>query len=157
MTQTNFELIKEFHRVFGRTPDPNSPTLRDYECRLLRAKLVFEEFKELIHELGFELKADPFDETIHLNPIYPFYNNEKHLNLAKIAKECSDLLYVTYGTGAALGLDLDRAYVDVHTSNMSKLDENGQVIRREDGKVLKGPNYKEPDLNWINSDKETKS
>ncbi len=42
--------------------------------------------------------------------------------------------------------DLDEALNRVHESNMSKLDEDGKPIYREDGKVLKGPNYKPPDL-----------
>ncbi len=45
-----------------------------------------------------------------------------------------------------MGWDLDKAMDLVHESNMSKLDEDGNPIYREDGKVLKGPNYKPPNL-----------
>ena len=45
-----------------------------------------------------------------------------------------------------MGWDLDEALDRVHESNMTKLGEDGKPIRREDGKVLKGPNYKAPDL-----------
>ena len=58
----------------------------------------------------------------------------------------TDILYVTYGYGAALGMDLDTSFKRVHESNMSKLDEDGKPIFREDGKVLKGPNYFKPNL-----------
>jgi predicted HAD superfamily Cof-like phosphohydrolase len=46
-----------------------------------------------------------------------------------------------------LGNELVEAYRRVHISNMSKLGEDGKPIYRDDGKVLKGPNYKPPDLN----------
>ena len=45
-----------------------------------------------------------------------------------------------------LVIDLDACFAEVHASNMSKLDENGVPIYREDGKVLKGPNFFAPDL-----------
>jgi predicted HAD superfamily Cof-like phosphohydrolase len=63
-------------------------------------------------------------------------------------KEGADLLYVLLGTFVSLGLgdQLIEAFERVHISNMSKLDENGKPIYREDGKVLKGPNYKSPNL-----------
>ena len=61
-------------------------------------------------------------------------------------KELADLVYVTYGCAATFGWDLDEAVRRVHASNMSKLGEDGQPIYREDGKVLKGPNYEEPNL-----------
>ena len=61
-------------------------------------------------------------------------------------KELCDLVYVCYQFAANEGWDLDEAMDRVHKSNMSKLDENGQPIYREDGKVLKGPNYKPPNL-----------
>ena len=65
---------------------------------------------------------------------------------AALVKELCDVLYVTYGFGATFGIDLDKAFALVHASNMSKVGEDGIPIRREDGKILKGPNYWEPDL-----------
>lgn len=61
-------------------------------------------------------------------------------------KELADLVYVCYQYAENLGWDLDEAYSRVHASNMSKLGEDGNPIYREDGKVLKGPNYSPPDL-----------
>lgn len=63
-----------------------------------------------------------------------------------LVKELSDLVFVCYQFAAAFNIDLDEAMSRVFESNMSKLDENGQAIFREDGKVLKGPNYRKPDL-----------
>ncbi len=61
-------------------------------------------------------------------------------------QELADLVYVCYQYAANMSWDLDEALNRVHESNMSKLDEDGKPIYREDGKVLKGPNYKPPDL-----------
>jgi len=68
------------------------------------------------------------------------------LNSADCLKELADLVYVCYQYAENLGWDLDEALNRVHESNMSKLGENGQPIRRDDGKVLKGPNYQPPTL-----------
>jgi predicted HAD superfamily Cof-like phosphohydrolase len=61
-------------------------------------------------------------------------------------KELADLVYVCYQFAASQEWDLDEAMRRIHDSNMSKLDEHGKPIYRPDGKVLKGPNYKEPYL-----------
>ena len=71
-----------------------------------------------------------------------FHLKDEHEQL----KELCDLVYVCYQFAANEGWDLDEAMDRVHKSNMSKLDENGQPIYRQDGKVLKGPNYKPPNL-----------
>lgn len=65
---------------------------------------------------------------------------------AHVIKELADLVYVCYQLAAFLGVDIDEALNRVHHSNMSKLDEDGQPIFNLAGKVMKGPNYKEPDL-----------
>jgi len=63
-----------------------------------------------------------------------------------LLKELADLVYVCHQMAAAFGWDLQTAHNRVHGSNMSKLGEDGKPIRREDGKILKGPNYFEPSL-----------
>jgi NTP pyrophosphatase (non-canonical NTP hydrolase) len=95
----------------------------DQKQKDLRVHLIEEEFNEVRYEL--------LKET---------------LNKGSLAKELSDLIYVIYGTALVFDIDLDIAFEQVHLSNMSKLDENGEVIRRDDGKVLKGTNYFEPDM-----------
>jgi len=65
---------------------------------------------------------------------------------ANCLKELADLVYVCYQYAENMGWDLDEALHRVHESNMSKLDEDGKPIYREDGKVLKGPNYAPPNL-----------
>ena len=70
-------------------------------------------------------------------------------DLVEVADALTDLLYVVYGAGHAYGIDLDKCFDEVHRSNMSKLGLDGKPIYRDDGKVLKGPNFFQPDLNNI--------
>ena len=67
-------------------------------------------------------------------------------NHYEVLKELSDLVFVCYQFAATYGLDLDTAMDRVFESNMSKLGDDGKPIYREDGKVLKGPKYKKPNL-----------
>lgn len=122
---TNFQKVQEFHRVFSVDDDPQVPTIPSKEILELRWKLISEEYLELRDEL-FLTYGMFFEKP----------------DLAKVAKEMADLLYVIYGTYAAMGIDADKVFAEVHASNMSKLGEDGKPIRREDGKVLKGPNYR---------------
>lgn len=57
-----------------------------------------------------------------------------------------DMMVVIIGTALSFGIDIEKVMRRIHASNMSKLDENGKPIYRDDGKVLKGPNYKPPVL-----------
>ena len=70
-------------------------------------------------------------------------SDELHQNALK---ELADLVYVCYQYAENMGWFLDEALDRVHKSNMSKLDDNGEPIYRDDGKVLKGPNYAPPYL-----------
>ena len=89
--------------------------------------LIVEEFKEFL-----EAEGGLFRESISIK--------------ADALKELADLVYVCYQYADNMGWDLDEAMDRVHESNMSKLDEYGKPIYRDDGKVLKGPNYKPPNL-----------
>lgn len=73
-------------------------------------------------------------------------SEESKVEKAHTIKELADLIYVCYQLAAFLTVDIDEALDRVHNSNMSKLDDDGQPIFNEHGKVMKGPNYKEPDL-----------
>jgi len=96
--------------------------------RTLQRRLIVEEFKEFL---------DAENQLIMGLTV----------NSAECLKELADLVYVCYQYAANLSWDLDEALDRVHQSNMSKLDDNGNPIYREDGKVLKGPNYQPPNLN----------
>lgn len=126
---TNYEKVREFHRAFGSELDQKiSGRLVD-----LRLNLIEEEWYELTQEF-----YEPQD-----------YMLKDKVDKTKVAKELADLLYVVYGTAATFGIDIDRVFDEVHKSNMSKLGEDGKPVYREDGKVLKGPNYQPPKLDWI--------
>ena len=66
-----------------------------------------------------------------------------------LLKELADVIYVANGYAATFGWDLDEAVRRVHASNMSKFDENGKHVLRDDGKVLKGDWYEDPDLSVL--------
>jgi len=89
--------------------------------------LIVEEFKEFL-----EAESSLFRDSPNIR--------------SEALKELADLVYVCYQYAENMGWDLDEAMDRVHESNMSKLDEYGKPIYREDGKVLKGPNYQPPNL-----------
>ena len=70
----------------------------------------------------------------------------KNKDLVEVADALTDILYVTYGAGHALGINLNECFDEVQNSNMSKLGSNGKPIYNDKGKVMKGPNYFKPDL-----------
>ena len=115
------EQAKEFRLGFQVT---NSTTPAS---RTGQRTLIVEEFKEFLDAENQLLK-------------------DFKINSAECLKELADLVYVCYQYAENLGWDLDEALDRVHQSNMTKLGADGKPIRREDGKVLKGPNYKPPTL-----------
>jgi len=100
------------------------PEFPDFSTRELRLELIREEYEEL-------------EEAI------------ENRDIVEVADALTDLLYVIYGAGHAFGIDLDACYTEVHYSNMSKLGPDGTPLKREDGKVIKGPDFFEPDLKSI--------
>ena len=95
----------------------------------MQVGLINEESREFL-EAAEEMYADPENPDLR----------------EAVVKELSDLVFVCYQFAATYGIDLDKAMTLVFESNMSKLDEQGMPIYREDGKVLKGPNYQPPNL-----------
>jgi len=120
---SNFELVGDFMEAFGQKVELE-PTWPDFNTRELRLDLIQEELDELAQAM-------------------------EDRDMVQIADALTDLLYVVYGAGHAFGIDLDECFQEVHSSNMSKLGPNGKPIHREDGKVMKGPGYYEPDLESI--------
>ena len=88
-----------------------------------------------------KLRIDLIKEE--LNELEEAINNN---NLVEVADALTDILYVTYGAGCAYGIDLDKCFKEVQRANMSKLGNDGKPIYNEKGKVMKGPNYLEPNL-----------
>ena len=99
----------------------------DRQTRGVQHRIIVEEFKEFLEAEGML-----------------FMHGRNHQEEA--LKELADLIYVCYQYAENMGWLLDEALNRVHESNMSKLGADGKPIYRDDGKVLKGPNYKPPNL-----------
>jgi len=116
----------------------------------------FDKVKIFMETFGQEVKEKPSFSTIKVNKLrYDLIKEEldelqeamKNKDLLEVADALTDILYVTYGAGHALGIDLDKCFQEVQNSNMSKLNEDGKPIYNESGKIMKGPKYFKPNLN----------
>ena len=117
---SNFSKVGIFMKTFGQEVK-NKPSFSSDKINKLRIDLIKEEIDELTDAM-------------------------KNKDLLEVADALTDILYVTYGAGHAFGIDLDKCFDEVQNSNMSKLDEKGNPIYNDSGKVMKGPNYFKPDL-----------
>ena len=115
----------------------------------------FNKVKTFMETFGQEVKIKPSFSTNKINSLrYDLIKEEleelkvamKSKDLLEVADALTDILYVTYGAGHAFGIDLDKCFEEVQSSNMSKLGKDGKPIYSENGKVMKGPNYFKPDL-----------
>jgi predicted HAD superfamily Cof-like phosphohydrolase len=117
--------VAEFHEVFkiGNAKDITLLEEKDYS---LRYNLIKEENEEYLDAC-------------------------KNKDIIEIADALGDQLYILCGTILKHGLQhkIEEVFDEIHRSNMSKLDEQGKPIFREDGKVLKGNNYFKPDIKKI--------
>ncbi|MFK8283042.1 pyrophosphohydrolase domain-containing protein [Capnocytophaga cynodegmi] len=107
---------------------------------------------------GLGIKQEPMvnlkDEIINLRFKLMAEENEEYLEAARnkdiveVADALGDMLYILCGTIIEHGLQhkIEEVFSEIHRSNMSKLDENGNPIYREDGKVMKGANYFKPNI-----------
>jgi predicted HAD superfamily Cof-like phosphohydrolase len=120
------EQVTEFHKAFGLPIADKPHTCVDLNLSSLRHSLILEEVNEL-------------------------YVAQVEKDLSSIADGICDCIYVLMGTAITYGLGsrLEEIFDEVHRSNMSKLVPDGSVLRREDGKVLKGPLFTPPDLKKI--------
>jgi len=120
--KTTVEQVQEFHKAFG-VRNETSPTLSDKKTRQLRVKLIQDELYELYKALEDEDLVETLDALI-------------------------DLEYVIQGAFLQFGLASlkEKAFNEVHRSNMSKLDENGKPIIAPDGKVMKSKLFTPPNL-----------
>jgi predicted HAD superfamily Cof-like phosphohydrolase len=121
MKITNAELVEDFMITYGQLPN----MMGLGESKALGRRLIEEELDEM-DEAGTD-RTGQLDAGI-------------------------DILYFAYGNLLRQGFtpeQIDMGFQEVHRSNMSKLGEDGRPIYREDGKVLKGPNYFPPDLEKI--------
>jgi predicted HAD superfamily Cof-like phosphohydrolase len=119
--KTNFEKVQEFHSVFASEQHGELGKVPPQKTLELRERLITEEFGEYLEAV-------------------------EERDIIKVADAIGDLLVVVYGTGDAWGIPVDLIFEEIHRSNMSKRSSDGQVIRDEGGKVLKGDRYSPPKL-----------
>ena len=117
---SNFNKVKTFMETFGQEVK-TKPSFSTDKINSLRYDLIKEELEELKEAM-------------------------ENKDLLEVADALTDILYVTYGAGHAFGIDLDKCFEEVQSSNMSKLGSDGKPIYNESGKVMKGPNYFKPKL-----------
>jgi predicted HAD superfamily Cof-like phosphohydrolase len=124
--KNKIKAVHEFHTAFGLGIQ-NSPTAElEINRNLKRNKLMREENEEYLDAA----------------------NNK---DLVEVADALGDMLYILCGTIIEHGMQhkIEEVFNEIQKSNMSKLGADGKPIFREDGKVLKGPNYFKPDINSI--------
>ena len=117
---TNFQNVKKFMETFGQE---------------IKEKAEFPSKKIT------ELRYDLIKEELH-----EFKDAIEKKDIKEVADALTDILYVTYGAGHAFGINLDKCFEEVQSSNMSKLGLDGKPIYNDKGKVMKGPKYFKPDL-----------
>jgi predicted HAD superfamily Cof-like phosphohydrolase len=124
--ESTINKVKEFHEVFGLEYH-EAPTIN------ISNKII---------ELRHRLMQEENDEYLEA---------AKARNLTLIADALGDKLYILCGTIIAHGLQhkIVEVFDEIHKSNMSKLDENGKPIYREDGKILKSNKYFLPDIESV--------
>ena len=122
---TPFRQVQQFHRQFGLVsrdgPTAGGGLGAPAEQVALRRRLVEEEVGELAEACAAQ-------------------------DLVAVADALADIVYVALGTADLLGIPFDAVFDEVHRANMSKLGADGRPVLREDGKVLKGPDYTPPDV-----------
>jgi len=119
-------MVKEFHEAFKIGNEEQPIGKIDEKDYLLRYKLMREENEEYLEAA-------------------------QNGDLVEIADACGDMLYILCGTMLKHGLQskIEEVFREIQSSNMSKLDEKGEPIYREDGKVLKSDQYFKPDIKTI--------
>ncbi|MFK8267079.1 pyrophosphohydrolase domain-containing protein [Capnocytophaga cynodegmi] len=121
--QNKLKFVADFHKAFGLGTN-QEPTIN---------------LKDEIINLRFKLMAEENEEYLEA---------ARNKDIVEVADALGDMLYILCGTIIEHGLQhkIEEVFSEIHRSNMSKLDENGNPIYREDGKVMKGANYFKPNI-----------
>lgn len=124
--KAKIKAVEQFHNSFGLGVSENMKADLGAKKNMLRFNLMDEENKEYLEAAN---------------------NND----MIEVADALGDMLYILCGTIIEHGMQykIEEVFNEIQRSNMSKLGQNGKPIYREDGKVLKGPNYFKPDIKTI--------
>ena len=138
---TEREMVEEFHRAMG-LPVRATPEMPSEAERILRCRLLLEETMEFIHASGCVVRITGALEGTLTGAVIDAAGEP---NLAAMAHENADVRVITHGNDLTMGAP-DEVFSEVMRANMSKLGDDGKPVLRADGKVMKGPNYKPPDV-----------
>ena len=136
------ELVLQFHHTYSVPIRPFSDPTLDYERMNMRMSLIAEEFAELMGAV-YGPRARAIIEAATVEAVAA---DEGERDVIEAADALADLVYVVYGMAIESGMNLDSVLAEVQASNLSKLMPDGSVKLREDGKVLKGPNFFQPNI-----------
>ena len=137
-------LVRRFHHVYGLPVQTNGASL-ERESLDMRMSLVAEEFAELVGAVyGQAARAEI--ESSYRRAVAA---DDGTRDTVETADALADLIYVIYGMALETGIDLAAVLAEVQRSNMSKLGADGKPVYREDGKVLKGPDYFPPNVEAV--------
>lgn len=156
-----------FHHTYNVPIQPFGSTDNSFnhmtdERVVLRLGLVVEEVKELFKDgFGIDLVVNYMVKDGTDPAAYPHQFGEGELHKAfkrgemdgtterngvEVADASGDIVYVLIGMLIEMGFDLRPVIDEIHAANLTKIGEDGKPIMREDGKVLKGPNYHAPNI-----------
>ena len=136
------ELVLQFHHTYSVPIRPFSDPTLDYERMNMRMSLIAEEFAELMGAV-YGPRARAIIEAATVEAVAAAEGERDGI---EAADALADLVYVVYGMAIESGMNLDSVLAEVQASNLSKLMPDGSVKLREDGKVLKGPNFFQPNI-----------
>ena len=137
-------LVRRFHHVYGLPIQPDGASL-ERESLDMRMSLIAEEFSELVGAVyGQAARAEI--ESSYRRAVAA---DDGARDTVETADALADLIYVIYGMALETGIDLASVLAEVQRSNMSKLGADGKPVYREDGKVLKGPDYFPPNVEAV--------
>jgi predicted HAD superfamily Cof-like phosphohydrolase len=133
----SYDRVKEFMLKFGH-PVAEKPTeITDAAWLHMRLELIREELGELYEACGYDISE--WDEVVPVRQM-------DTTDVVGAADALGDLEYVVNGMALGMGIPLPEVVAEIHRSNMTQLGADGEPIFREDGKILKGPNYEVPQL-----------
>lgn len=120
---TLFQRIKQ-HAIECGWIIPSFPTFPSDEIRQLQIQNMDEEFSELVH-------AETEDDIV------------------KVADALGDIIQSALYYGSQYGIDMDAVLEEIHASNLTKINKDGSVLRHQNGKIMKGPDYLPPDIKKV--------
>lgn len=116
-----FNMVREFHETFNQ---PIGKTVGITSRAKLRTDILIEELNEYLQALNC-------------------------CDIVEVADALADMVYIVCGTAVEFGIPFDDVFAEVHRANMSKIMPDGTPLLREDGKVMKGPDYTPPNIKGI--------